>query len=101
MKPYPETPPGLDVERHEGELRLRFNRPERRNSLTDPIVYALIDIIDAAASDESVRVIHITGAGEHFCSGFDLGERPLAAGGCYRRDPGPGRAGHGRLLGSA
>jgi 2-(1,2-epoxy-1,2-dihydrophenyl)acetyl-CoA isomerase len=54
---------------------LSFNRPARRNSLTDPIVYALTDTMDAAASDESVRVIHLQGEGDHFCSGFDLAER--------------------------
>ena len=75
MKPYPEVPSGLVVE-HEGPvLRLRLNRPERRNSLTDPIVYALTGIVEAAASDESVRVIHLEGTGDHFCSGFDLAER--------------------------
>ena len=75
MKPYPEVPPGLVVT-HEGPiLGVRLNRPERRNSLTDPMVYALADIVDAAASDESVRVIHLEGAGDNFCSGFDLGER--------------------------
>jgi 2-(1,2-epoxy-1,2-dihydrophenyl)acetyl-CoA isomerase len=75
MKPYPQPPAGLVVEGDGPVLRLRLNRPERRNSLTDPIVYALADIVDAAASDESVRVIHLSGTGEHFCSGFDLGER--------------------------
>jgi 2-(1,2-epoxy-1,2-dihydrophenyl)acetyl-CoA isomerase len=75
VKPYPDVPPGLVVSHDGPVLRLRLNRPERRNSITDPIVYALVDTIDAAASDESVRVIHLTGAGDHFCSGFDLGER--------------------------
>lgn len=76
MKPYPDPPSGLVVE-HDGRvLRLRLDRPERRNSLTDPIVYGLVDIVDAAGSDESVRVIHLSGSGDHFCSGFDLGERP-------------------------
>ena len=75
MKPYPETPDGLVVE-HDGPiLRLRLDRPDRRNALTDPIVYALIDLVDAAASDEGVRVVHLTGSGDDFCSGFDLGER--------------------------
>lgn len=75
MKPYPEVPDGLVVEHDGPVLRLRIDRPERRNSLTDPIVYALVDVFDAAGSDESVRVIHLTGSGDHFCSGFDLAER--------------------------
>jgi 2-(1,2-epoxy-1,2-dihydrophenyl)acetyl-CoA isomerase len=75
VKPYPDIPPGLVVE-HDGPiLRVRFDRPDRRNALTDAIVYALNDIVDAAASDEAVRVVHLTGTGDHFCSGFDLGER--------------------------
>ena len=75
MKPYPEVPNGLVVEHDGPVLRLRLDRPERRNSVTDPIVYALVDTIDAAGSDESVRVIELTGSGDNFCSGFDLGER--------------------------
>lgn len=75
MKPYPEIPAGLVVEHDGAILRVRLDRPDRRNSFTDPMVYALVDILDAAASDESVRVIHLAGTGEHFCSGFDLGER--------------------------
>jgi 2-(1,2-epoxy-1,2-dihydrophenyl)acetyl-CoA isomerase len=75
MKPYPDMPAGITRAQDGAVLRVCFNRPERRNSLTDPIVYALIDTVDAAASDESVRVIHLGGEGEHFCSGFDLGER--------------------------
>lgn len=75
MKPYPTVPPGL-VLTHDGPvLRIQLDRPDRRNSLTDAIVYALVDIVDAAGSDESVRVIHLSGTGDHFCSGFDLGER--------------------------
>ena len=70
VKPYPDVPAGLVVEHDGPVLRLRLDRPDRRNSLTDPIVYALVDIVDAAASDESVRVIHLTGTGDHFCSGL-------------------------------
>jgi 2-(1,2-epoxy-1,2-dihydrophenyl)acetyl-CoA isomerase len=75
VKPYPEMPAGLTLEHDGPVLRLRLNRPERRNSLTDPMVYALTDTVDAAASDESVRVIDLGGEGEHFSSGFDLAER--------------------------
>jgi 2-(1,2-epoxy-1,2-dihydrophenyl)acetyl-CoA isomerase len=84
VKPYPEVPAGLVVQHDGAILRLRLDRPERRNSLTDAVVYALTATTEAAASDESVRVIHLTGSGDHFCSGFDLGER--AAG----RDRGDG-----------
>jgi 2-(1,2-epoxy-1,2-dihydrophenyl)acetyl-CoA isomerase len=75
VKPYPDIPPGIIVEHDGPVLHIRLDRPERRNSLTDPIVYALADTMDAAASDESVRVIHLEGTGDHFCSGFDLAER--------------------------
>jgi 2-(1,2-epoxy-1,2-dihydrophenyl)acetyl-CoA isomerase len=75
VKAYPAVTPGLVVDHDGPVLRLRLDRPERRNSLTDPIVLALIDTIDAAGSDEAVRVIHLTGSGDHFSSGFDLGER--------------------------
>jgi len=79
VKPYPAVPEGLVVEHDGAVLRVRLDRPARRNSLTDPMVYALIDVFDAAGSDESVRVIHLTGTGEHFSSGFDLGERTTGA----------------------
>ena len=75
MKPYPDMPSGLTLDRDGPVLRLRIDRAERRNSLTDPMVYALTDTVDAAASDESVRVIHLEGEGQHFSSGFDLAER--------------------------
>ncbi len=56
-------------------LRVRLDRPERRNALTDEMVLALIETIEAAGSDESVRVIAVSGTGDDFCSGFDLGQR--------------------------
>ena len=75
MKPYPETPEGLVVERDGAVLRLRLDRPERRNAVTDDMVLAMIETIEAAGSDESVRVLELSGTGENFCSGFDLGLR--------------------------
>jgi 2-(1,2-epoxy-1,2-dihydrophenyl)acetyl-CoA isomerase len=75
LKPYPTPPDGLVVEADGAVLRLRLDRPDRRNAITDDMVLALIETIEAAGSDESVRVIALTGTGEHFCSGFDLGTR--------------------------
>ncbi|MCU0310812.1 MAG: enoyl-CoA hydratase-related protein [Acidimicrobiales bacterium] len=85
--------PGLVVALGDGVLRLTVDRPERRNALDDDVVAALIDAIDAAGRDEAVRTIVLTGAGEHFCSGFDIvarnapgGARPRA-GSIQRRLP--------------
>ena len=75
MKGYATPPPGLIVEPDRTVLRVRLDRPDRRNAMTDDMVYALIDTIETAGSDEAVRVIALSGAGEHFCSGFDLAER--------------------------
>ena len=75
MKPYPDAPSGLRIVHDGPVLRLRLDRPEKRNSLTDEIVWALTDTIDAAGSDEAVRVIELTGEGDHFCAGFDLSTR--------------------------
>jgi 2-(1,2-epoxy-1,2-dihydrophenyl)acetyl-CoA isomerase len=75
LKPYPTPPDGLLVEPDDGVLRIRLDRPDRRNAITDDMVLALIETIEAAGSDESVRVIALSATGEHFCSGFDLGQR--------------------------
>ncbi|MBO0732102.1 MAG: enoyl-CoA hydratase/isomerase family protein, partial [Acidimicrobiaceae bacterium] len=71
MNDYPSCE-GLQAEVAEGVLRLVIDRPAKRNALTDDIVAAMIDGISAAGSDEAVRVILITGTGDHFCSGFDI-----------------------------
>jgi 2-(1,2-epoxy-1,2-dihydrophenyl)acetyl-CoA isomerase len=75
MKEYPAPPEGLVVERGGPALRLRLDRPDRRNAVTDDMVLALIETIEAAGSDESIRVIVLSATGENFCSGFDLGQR--------------------------
>jgi 2-(1,2-epoxy-1,2-dihydrophenyl)acetyl-CoA isomerase len=79
LKDYPAPVDGLTVTLDNGVLRLRLDRPERRNAITDGIVLALCEIIDVAGSDDGVRVIHLSGTGDHFCSGFDLTQRgPVA-----------------------
>lgn len=63
----------------DGVLRLRLDKPDRRNALDDDMVVALIDAVDAAGRDEAVRAIAITARGEHFCSGFDIVARNAPA----------------------
>ena len=64
----------IEVERGGGRLSIRMNRPERRNAITVAMYAALADAIEAAASDEEVRLITIEGAGEDFTAGNDLAD---------------------------
>ena len=77
----------LLLERHEGVLLLTLNRPAARNAISPEMACRLADALDAAASDDAVRSVVLTGAGEQaFCSGGDLaltlplmtGDRPPA-----------------------
>lgn len=80
MKAYPASVDGLVVDRDGAIIRLLLDRPERRNALTDEIVMSMIDTIEAAGSDESVRVVSLAAGGDNFCSGFDLGVRGARGG---------------------
>lgn len=65
--------PGLDVETDDaGVLRLVLNRPGRRNALDDTSMEGLIRTLEAAATDDGLRAVLLTGEGEDFCSGFDI-----------------------------
>lgn len=51
---------------------ITLNRPERRNALSDEMVPALAEALDAAQADAAVRFIVLTGNGPAFCAGADL-----------------------------
>src|ERR1700733_15263240 len=55
-----------------GIARITLNRPERRNALDQELLSELRAALRASASDESVRVVLVAGAGKDFCSGMDL-----------------------------
>ena len=59
--------------RREGHvLHLQLNRPEVGNALSASLVQALTEAVEAAAHDAHVRLLVLSGAGRHFCTGFDL-----------------------------
>jgi methylglutaconyl-CoA hydratase len=64
----------LRVSEEGGVLTLALNRPEKRNALSGPLVQALIEALEAAETQEDVRVIVLTGEGPDFCAGADLEE---------------------------
>lgn len=51
---------------------LTLNKPEKRNALSQAMVLALSEAIDAAVKDPDNRVIVLAGEGKVFCSGADL-----------------------------
>jgi 2-(1,2-epoxy-1,2-dihydrophenyl)acetyl-CoA isomerase len=73
-------------------LRLTIDRPQRRNSLTPLMIESLVRALTEAAADDSLRAIHLGGAGDDFCSGADWvatnssGQRPRT-GDLVRRIP--------------
>ena len=54
-------------------LKITVNRPEVRNAQSRIMLEEFDDALMNAVDDESVRVIIVAGAGEHFSSGHDLG----------------------------
>jgi len=57
-----------------GHVRtITLNRPEKKNALSQQLAWAIIEAIDAAARDDTVWVVAVTGAGDTFCAGLDLG----------------------------
>ncbi len=60
------------VSRDGAIVTLTLNSPERRNALSVAMRHALADAFEEIEPDRSVRVVIITGTGEHFCAGGDL-----------------------------
>jgi 2-(1,2-epoxy-1,2-dihydrophenyl)acetyl-CoA isomerase len=52
-------------------LRVTLDRRSRRNSLSHSMADALVATLTGAATDDSLRAIHIQGGGDDFCSGAD------------------------------
>jgi 2-(1,2-epoxy-1,2-dihydrophenyl)acetyl-CoA isomerase len=73
-------------------LRLMLDRPSRRNALSHAMIDDFVTALTDAASDDSLRAIHIRGAGADFCAGADWvatnssGQRPRT-GDLVRRIP--------------
>ncbi len=67
------------TENRDGVLLVTLNRPQRKNAINNEMWIAIRETFRAAAEDDSVACVLLTGAGEDFCSGVDLaafGETP-------------------------
>jgi len=59
---------------------ITLDRPGRMNAINLDMPGEIADAVDCANRDDAVHVIVLTGAGEGFCSGYDLKEFAEAAG---------------------
>ncbi len=55
-----------------GVATLTLNRPDQFNALSEELIAAMQEALDAIAADDTVRAVVIAGAGRAFCAGHDL-----------------------------
>ena len=58
-----------------GVVTLTLNRPEKKNAMNRAMFDELLAVFREVDASETDRVLVITGAGDAFCSGADLGDR--------------------------
>lgn len=64
----------LLVENRGAVRLLTLNRPEKRNALNTDLTRILLESLRSADADDTVGCLVLTGAGQGFCAGADLGE---------------------------
>ena len=62
----------------DGVARITLNRPDKKNALSIALRDEVTAALAAFAEDLAVKVVLLTGAGDSFSAGFDLGEFPKA-----------------------
>ena len=84
---------GVAIEVADGVLRIRLDRPERKNALGVATIARIVDALEEASTDDSLRVVLLHASGDDFCTGADWvasnaagGERPRT-GSIQRRTP--------------
>ena len=64
----------LRVERHDGGVvSLTLALPDRRNAMTAELTAEWVEAVAALRGDRSVRCVVVTGQGQAFCAGGDVG----------------------------
>ncbi len=62
----------LSVSHVDGVDYLTLNRPEKLNALNDALCDELLDYFAHLYTEHTTRTVLLSGAGKHFCAGFDL-----------------------------
>ena len=75
--------------RQNGIAWLEFNRPEKLNALTFPLLEEMLDALQRIRMDRSARVLVITGKGRGFCAGMDFSGAGRGQADFWERNPDP------------
>ena len=62
----------LDYDVADGVGTITLNRPHRKNAFTFEMIEEWAERLRLVRTDDDVRVVVLTGAGDAFCSGVDL-----------------------------
>ncbi len=62
---------GVGVSVRDGILEIVLDRPARKNALDVAAIGRIVETLEAAAVDDSLRVIVMRGSGDDFCAGAD------------------------------
>jgi enoyl-CoA hydratase/carnithine racemase len=66
--------PAVRMDRSGDTLWITLDRPERRNAYSARMRDELVSALDVPALDDTIKSVHLAGAGANFCSGGDLAE---------------------------
>lgn len=62
----------IDLQVHAGIATICFNRPEKRNAMSDDMRAEFIVALERVAGDPAIRALVLTGNGKGFCAGGDV-----------------------------
>src|SRR5262250_2084436 len=79
------------AERSGSVLSIQLNRPAKKNAMTSAMYVTMAELLDAATTDDDVRVVLWHGAGSSFSAGNDLED-------FIKNPPGPGASPQARLI---
>jgi enoyl-CoA hydratase/carnithine racemase len=71
------------VSRDGAVVEIRFNRPEKKNAITNTMYGAMADAVAQAQRDDAVRVVLFTAAGDFFSAGTDIKDFAAQASGAF------------------
>jgi enoyl-CoA hydratase/carnithine racemase len=64
----------VEIERDGPVLEIRFNRPAKRNAVTNAMYTVIVDALQTLEEDETLRAAVLSAEGDNFCAGNDIGD---------------------------